>query len=207
MTDQPRHFLNLDDFDATTLRGMLNQAVELKEPAQEGRQAADPQGQGPRDDLRAPVDPHPRLLRCRHAPARRRDHHADRRRNAAVARRDAGGHRARDVALCRCDHDPHPDPRRPARAGGGFDRAGDQRPHPPGASLPGDGRRHDLRGAQGADQGRQDRLGRRQQQRARLVGERRGTLRGQPHDRRAGRLLRRKRTSSPTSGRPAPRSR
>ena len=32
----PRHFLNLDDFDATTLRGMLNQAVELKDRLKKG---------------------------------------------------------------------------------------------------------------------------------------------------------------------------
>ena len=32
----PRHFLNLDDFDATTLRGMLNQAVELKQRLKQG---------------------------------------------------------------------------------------------------------------------------------------------------------------------------
>ena len=32
----PRHFLNLDDFDATTLRGMLNQATELKARLKQG---------------------------------------------------------------------------------------------------------------------------------------------------------------------------
>ncbi len=32
----PRHFLNLDDFDGTTLRGMLNQAVELKDRLKKG---------------------------------------------------------------------------------------------------------------------------------------------------------------------------
>ena len=32
----PRHFLNLDDFDAVTLRGMLSQAVELKRRLKEG---------------------------------------------------------------------------------------------------------------------------------------------------------------------------
>ena len=36
MTAEPRHFLNLDDFDATTLRGMLNQAVELKSRLKQG---------------------------------------------------------------------------------------------------------------------------------------------------------------------------
>src|ERR1041384_41363 len=33
---EPRHFLNLDDFDATTLRGMLSQAVELKTRLKKG---------------------------------------------------------------------------------------------------------------------------------------------------------------------------
>jgi ornithine carbamoyltransferase len=32
----PRHFLNLDDFDAVTLRGMLSQALELKRRLKEG---------------------------------------------------------------------------------------------------------------------------------------------------------------------------
>ena len=36
MSDEPRHFLNLDDFDATTLRGMLSQAVELKKRLKAG---------------------------------------------------------------------------------------------------------------------------------------------------------------------------
>jgi ornithine carbamoyltransferase len=36
MTATPRHFLNLDDFDAVTLRGMLNQAVELKDRLKRG---------------------------------------------------------------------------------------------------------------------------------------------------------------------------
>ncbi len=36
MTATPRHFLNLDDFDETTLRAMLNQASELKARLKEG---------------------------------------------------------------------------------------------------------------------------------------------------------------------------
>jgi ornithine carbamoyltransferase len=36
MTATPRHFLNLDDFDETTLRGMLNQASELKARFKQG---------------------------------------------------------------------------------------------------------------------------------------------------------------------------
>ena len=52
-------------------------------------------------------------------------------------------------------------------------RAGDQRPDPALASLPGDGRRDDLRGARGPIAGQHGRLARRRQQRARLVGPRR----------------------------------
>jgi ornithine carbamoyltransferase len=36
MTAEPRHFLNLDDFDAVTLRGMLSHAVELKRRLKQG---------------------------------------------------------------------------------------------------------------------------------------------------------------------------
>jgi ornithine carbamoyltransferase len=36
MTATPRHFLNLDDFDAAALRGMLNQATELKARLKQG---------------------------------------------------------------------------------------------------------------------------------------------------------------------------
>jgi ornithine carbamoyltransferase len=36
MTATPRHFLNLDDFDETTLRAMLNQASELKSRLKQG---------------------------------------------------------------------------------------------------------------------------------------------------------------------------
>ena len=59
------------------------------------------------DDFRAAVDAHPRLVRSRHAPARRRCHSADRGGDAARPRRDARRHRARAVALCRRHHDPH----------------------------------------------------------------------------------------------------
>ena len=50
------------------------------------------------------------------------------------------------------------------------DRAGDQRADAALASLPGDGRRDDLRGAQGRDQRPHGRLDRRRQQRARRPG-------------------------------------
>ena len=36
MTTAPRHFLNLDDFDASTLRGMLNLAGDLKARLKQG---------------------------------------------------------------------------------------------------------------------------------------------------------------------------
>ena len=99
------------------------------------------------DDLRQAVHPHARLLRRRHAPARRRRHHADRPGDAARPRRDHRRHRAGALALCRRHHDPHPRPRDAGRARPSRHRAGDQRPHQALASLPGAGRRHDLRGA------------------------------------------------------------
>ncbi len=57
------------------------------------------------------------------------------------------------------------------------DRAGDQRADRQEPSLPGDGRHHDLRGAQGADQGPLGGLGRRRQQRRGVVDARRRALR------------------------------
>ena len=116
----------------------------------ERRQAARRQDAG--DDLRQALDAHARLVRCRDAPARRRRHDAHRPGDAARPRRDHRRHRARAVALCRCDHDPHPRPRSAGRACAARDRPGDQRPDAALASLPGDGRCDDLRGASGADQ-------------------------------------------------------
>ena len=55
------------------------------------------------------------------------------------------------------------------------DRAGDQRPDPALASLPGHGRRADLRGASRPDRGPHGRLDRRRQQRAGLLDARRGS--------------------------------
>ena len=129
------------------------------------------------DDLRQAVDPHARLVRRRHAPARRRDHRADRPGNAARPRRDHRRHRARAVALCRCHHDPHPRARHAARARAVRHRAGDQRADAALASLPDHGRRHDLRGARGPDPRPQGGVDRRRQQRAHLVDARRAAVR------------------------------
>ena len=119
--------------------------------ARESREAARRQDAG--DDLRTSLDPHAGVVRRRHAPARRRIHHADRRGDAARPRRDHRRHRARAVALCRCDHDPHPQPRCAAGTGRACHRARDQRADAALASLPGDGRPDDLRGASRADRG------------------------------------------------------
>ena len=85
-------------------------------------------------------------------------------------------------------------------------RAGDQRPDPALASLPGDGRRHDLRGASRPDP-RQDRgLDRRRQQRAGLLDARRRALRVPAAGRDARRSSRRRSGCSTGSRRRAPRS-
>ena len=69
------------------------------------------------------------------------------------------------------------EPRRPDGDGALRDRAGDQRPHQAVASLPGDGRHPDLRGASRPDPRPQDRLERRLQQRAVVLDRRLGALR------------------------------
>ena len=63
------------------------------------------------------------------------------------------------------------------RTGAPRHRAGDQRPDPALASLPGDGRRHDLRGASRPDPRPHRGLDRRRQQRADLVDARRRAVR------------------------------
>ena len=113
MSKALRHFLDLNELPTKELRNMLDASVAMKaklkahEKGQAG-QAARRQDAG--DDLREALDPHAGVVRCRHAPARRRIDHADRRGNAARPRRDHRRHRARAVALCRCHHDPHPQP-------------------------------------------------------------------------------------------------
>ncbi len=91
------------------------------QPRHEGGARARPEFQAARrqdagDDLRQALDPHPRLLRRRHAPARRRVDHADRPGDAAWPRRDARRHRPRALALRRRHHDPHPRSRGGGRA-------------------------------------------------------------------------------------------
>ena len=147
----------------------------LKREGALDRQAARRQDAG--DDLRPALDPHARLVRRRHAPARRRVDHADRPGDAARPRRDHRRHRARALALRRRDHDPHPRARDAAGARRACDRAGDQRAHPALASLPGAGRRDDLRGASRLDPRQDRRLDRRRQQRAGVVGAGRRPLR------------------------------
>ena len=72
------------------------------------------------------------------------------------------------------------DARRARRAGALRHRAGDQRPDPALASLPGDGRRHDLRGASRPDPRPHRGLDRRRQQRADVLDARRRALRLPP---------------------------
>ena len=163
--------------------------------------------QDARDDLREALDPHAGLLRRRHAPARRRVDHADRPGDAARPRRDHRRHRAGAVALCRRHHDPHARPRRADRARRARDRAGDQRPDAALASLPGDGRRDDVRGASRPDPRQDRRLDRRRQQRADLLDARRRALRFPPAGRHPAGARTRRSGSSTGSRARAPRSR
>ena len=73
--------------------------------------------------------------------------------SAARSRRIHRRYRARALALRRCHHDPRQRARDPARARRLRHDPGHQRPDRQEPSLPGHGRHHDLRGAQGADQG------------------------------------------------------
>ena len=152
--------------------------------------------QDARHDLREALDPHPRVVRGRHARARRPDDHAGPRRHPARPRRDHRRHRARAQPLRRHHHDAHDGRGETPRDGQVRDRAGDQRPHRQDASLPADGRRDDLRGASRRHPGQGDRLvGRRQQhgdeldpcrRAVRLRAARRLPARAQAAGRRAG---------------------
>ena len=120
--------------------------------------------QDARHDLREALDTHPRVVRGRHARARRPDDHAGPHRHPARPRRDHRRHRARALPLRRHHHDAHDRRGETPRDGQVRDRAGDQRPHRQDASLPADGRRDDLRGASRRHPGQGGRLvGRRQQ--------------------------------------------
>ncbi len=67
------------------------------------------------DDLRALLDPHPGLVRGRHAAARRDRRAADGRRHADRPRRDHHRHGARPGAVRGCHRDPHRVARRGSR--------------------------------------------------------------------------------------------
>ena len=130
------------------------------------------------DDLRQALDPHARLLRRRHAPARRRGDHADRRRrcSSAAARRIADTARVLsryvDAIMIRIlDHEALAELARHATVPviNGLTR----RSHPCQVH----GRRHDLRGASRPDPRPHRGLDRRRQQRAGLLDARRRALR------------------------------
>ena len=176
MTNEPRHFLDLIDIAPNELRGIIEDSRAMKAHAARLAGSADG-GQDAGDDLRQAVDAHARVVRRRHAPARRPDHRAHRPGNAARPRRDRRRHRSRAVALRRRDHDPRPRARHAARARAICHRAGHQRPDAALASLPDHGRRDDLRGARRPDPRPQGGVDRRRQQRAHLVDARRAAVR------------------------------
>ena len=173
----PKHFLDLDQVDPKTLRQILDQGKAMKKAAlqRRARQAAGRQDAG--HDLREALDPHPRVVRGRHARARRRDDHARPHRHAARPRRDHRRHRARAQPLRRHHHDAHHRRGETPRDGEVRHRAGDQRAHRQDASLPAHGRRHDLRGASRLHQGQVGRLVGRRQQHGDLVDPRRRAVR------------------------------
>ena len=172
-----RHFLDLTDIPKPVLAGMIDSSRVMKAERERGGAQSAARWQDAGDDLREAVDAHAGVVRRRHAPARRRGDHADLAGNAARPRRDPRRHRARALALRRRHRDAHPRRRGVGRACAARHRAGDQRPHPPLASLPGARRRHDLRGKARPDP-RQDRgLDRRRQQCVDVVDARRRTLR------------------------------
>ena len=125
-----RHFLDLIDIPKPELRGMIDQQPRHEGASASAASASDAaRRQDAGDDLRQALDPHARVVRRRHAPARRRGDHADRRRrcSSAAARRIADTARVLsryvDAIMIRIlDHD---DGR---RAGAPRHRAGDQRP-------------------------------------------------------------------------------
>ena len=158
----PRHFLDLRDHDPATLRQMLDVASNLKRARRLLAPARRPHAGA---HFREAEHAHPGLLRGGDAPARRRRGRAVEPRHAARPRRDGRRHRARAVALCRCDHAAHRQRGAAARAGGGRDRAGHQRPHRHQPSVPAHGRCDDVRGASRPDRGSGGGLVRRRQQR------------------------------------------
>ena len=83
-----RHFTDLSAVPATDLRAMLDDAAARKARLKAGERSQAARRQGAGDDLRQAVDAHPRLLRRRHAPARRRDDHADRAPRCSSAARE-----------------------------------------------------------------------------------------------------------------------
>ena len=185
MTGQPRHFLNIDDFTYPELRGMLDAAVSLKARLKDGDR--------------------PQLLKDK-VLAMIFDKQSTRTRvSFDVGMRQLGGETIMlsgqemqlsreetlaDTARVMCRYVDaimirilsHADLVELAE---GATRAGDQRADAPRPSLPDHGRSDDLRGASRADQGRQGRLGRGQQQCAALLGQRRRTVRMRADHRRA----------------------
>ena len=175
-----RHFLDLLEVPSPELRDIMDASAAMKAARVKGQPpiAAAARRQDAGDDFRSSLDAHARLLR-------------------SSAMRELGGetimltgaemqlgrgethrrHRARAVALCRRDHDPHPRPRGDGGAGAPRHRAGHQRPDQTIASLPGDGRYPDLRGALRRHPRAQDRLERRLQQCPVLLDRRRAALR------------------------------
>ena len=123
-TGTPRHFLSIDDFSYAELRGMLDQAGALKARLKDGDR--------------------PQLLKDKVLAMIFERQSTRTRVSFDVGMRQLGGETimlsGQEMQLAReetlSDHDPHPQPCRSARTGRGRDRARDQRPDAPRASVP-----------------------------------------------------------------------
>ena len=105
MTAAPRHFLDICDFDAATLNGIIARARAMKNARRDWPKGRREPGEPLKGRMLALIfepalDPHAGVLRSRHAPAGRRDAGAVVERHAAGPRRNHRRHGPGAVALC-----------------------------------------------------------------------------------------------------------
>ena len=100
-----RHFLDLSEFDASILRGILDDAGAHKRARGNGghKNTSPLAGRTLAMIFEQPSTRTRIFIRCRHAPAWRREHLSVAYRHADRPRRGDLRHRQGAVALCRCD--------------------------------------------------------------------------------------------------------
>ena len=168
----PRHFLDIDRIEASHAPPHHRHGARHEEGRQARAGQADARGHRRRRadaDLREALDAHAGVVRRGDAPARRPVDRAQPHRLADRPRRAHIRHRQGAVALRRRHHGARQQARNADRARRARHRAGDQRADRPDPPLPDRRRHHDVRGEAGTDQGAQDRLERRRQQRGGIV--------------------------------------